>query len=345
MSGNPHARKVVITQRFFDQATRAFLAANGCEAFVAEPPPGKGDGDLAEKVLRELLAEADGWIVGHAHVTDSLLGSLPRLRVIARRGVGYERVDVEAVRRHGKVATIAVGGNDACVADHALALMLAVAHRLREGQARLGADDWSTPTGTDLYRKTVGIVGLGRIGRGVVQRLRGFEAQILVCTPTPDEAYGRANGVRYVDIDTLLRESDIVSLHAPLTPDTRFIVNAAAIEKMKPSAIVINTARGGLVDDRDLLAALEAGRLQGAGLDVFVSESDPGYRDVSRALIALPQVAATPHAGASTREGLDRTNLIAARSIVDVLCGATPPAACVVADGRPLSHLKNEGDT
>ncbi|QHE85257.1 phosphoglycerate dehydrogenase [Hydrogenophaga sp. BPS33] len=345
MSIHPHRRRVVVTQRFFDQATCDFLTAHHCEPVVAEPPPGKGDGDLSEAVLRELLADAEGWIVGHAHVTDSLLLALPRLKVVARRGVGYERVDVEAVHRRGKVATIAIGGNDACVADHALALMLAVSHRLREGQIRLDAGDWSIPMGTDLYRKTVGIVGLGRIGRGVVQRLRGFEADVLVCTPTPDEAYCRANGVRQVDIDTLLRESDVVSLHAPLTPETRFMVDASAIEKMKPSAIVINTARGGLVNDRDLLAALEAGRLQGAGLDVFVSESDPAYHGVSRALIALPQVVATPHAGASTREGLDRTNLIAARSVVDVLDGATPPAACVIADGRTVSHSSKKGET
>ncbi|WP_137922436.1 phosphoglycerate dehydrogenase [Hydrogenophaga sp. 2FB] len=345
MSGSTRTRKVVVTQRFFDTATCEFLAAHHCETIIAELPPGKGDGDLPETALQDLLADADGWIVGHAHVTDSLLRVLPRLQVIARRGVGYERVDVEAVRRHGKVATIAVGGNDACVADHALALMLAVAHRLREGQARLGAGDWSIPMGTDLYRKTVGIVGLGRIGRGVVQRLRGFEAHILVCTPTPDEAYGRANGIRYTDLDTLLHESDIVSLHAPLTPETRFIINAAAIEKMKPSAIVINTARGGLVDDRALLAALELGRLRGVGLDVFVSESDPYYRDVSSALIALPQVVATPHSGASTVEGLDRTNLIAAQSIVDVLSGATPATARVVADGRTLPNQHNKGET
>ncbi|MDD0842558.1 phosphoglycerate dehydrogenase [Pseudomonas sp. Gutcm_11s] len=326
-------RKVLVTQRFFDPESIAYLQGQGCEVRIAELAQGQGDGDLDEAQLLALLADADAWIVGHAWVTAQLLEQLPRLQVIARRGVGYERVSVDAVQASGKVATIAVGGNDASVADHAIAMMLALG-RLGEAKARMLQGDWGIALGRDLYRKTVGIVGLGRIGRGVVKRLAGFEAQVLAYSPNPDWSYGREAGVQYVDLDTLLAESDYVSLHAPLNEDTRLLIDAPALNRMKPSAVLINTARGGLVDDRALLEALLDGAIAGAGLDVFLSETDPTYRATTEALLALPNVVATPHSGASTHEGLQRTNLIAAQCVVAVLNGDTPPASCVIADGR-----------
>jgi len=262
------------------------------------------------------------------------MAALPALKVVSRRGVGFDRVDIAAANDLGKVVCIAVGGNDASVADHAMALMLAVGHRFRETQNAMIAGDWSILMGSDLYRKTVGIIGLGRIGRSVVQRLKGFDATILAASGESGRAFAEEHGVSLVDLDALLERSDYVSLHAPLTPQTRFLIDAAALAKMKPDAILINTARGGLVDDRALLDALRDGRIAGAGLDVFMSESDPEYRAVTEALIALPNVIATPHAGASTREGLARTNMVAAMCALAVLNGEDPPAQCVVADGR-----------
>lgn len=331
ISGNP---RVVVTQRFFDQATIDYLQGAGCEVVQAELPAGQADGNLSHDQLAAMLEGAAGWIVGHARVTRELMAALPDLRIVSRRGVGYERVDLQAATELGKVVCIAAGGNDASVADHTIALMLAVGHRFRETQANMMTGNWSILMGSDLYRKTVGIVGLGRIGRSLVQRLSGFEARVLVVEATPDPAYAAETGIEYVDLDTLLAESDYVSLHAPLTPETRFLMNAETIARMKPGAFLINAARGGLVDDRALLDALTSGHLGGAGLDTFVSESDPEYKPVSEALLALPNVIATPHAAASTREGLDRTNMVAARCVVAVLEGGHPPAACVVADGR-----------
>src|SRR5690606_7495984 len=148
-------------------------------------PPGKADGDLTPDELEAVLAGAAGWIVGHARVTRELLGALPELKVVSRRGVGYERIDLQAVDDLGRVACIAAGGNDASVADHAIAMMLALARRFRESQDRMLAGDWSILMGGDLFRKTVGIIGLGRIGRSLVQRLQGFEAEVLVHTGNP----------------------------------------------------------------------------------------------------------------------------------------------------------------
>ena len=331
----PRPRKVVVTQRFFDDRTRAYLRAHGCEVAIAPLPADKADGDLDHDTLVRMLTGAGGWIVGHARVTRALLEALPDLQVISRRGVGYDRVDLEAARDLGRVVAIAAGGNDASVADHVIGLMLAVGRRFRESQQKMLEGDWSILMGADLCEKTVGVVGLGRIGRSVIKRLLAFDCKVLVHTTTPDPEYARTTGVEYVDLADLLPRSDYVTLHAPLTPQTRFMIDAAAMAAMKPGAFLINTARGGLVEDAHLLDALKAKRLGGAGLDVYVSESDPSYKPVSQALLSLPNVVGTPHSGASSREGLDRTNMVAARAVVAVLDGDDPPPECVVADGRP----------
>jgi len=327
-------RRVVITQNFFDEASIAYLCDHGCDVEVAKLTQGLTEATLGVNDIRTLLKGAGGWGVGHARITREVLEALPELQIVSRRGVGYERVDTEAARELGRVVTIAAGGNDATVADQVIGMMIAAGRRFREAHAQMQAGPWKILLGTDLYRKTVGVVGLGRIGKSLVQRLRGFEATILVSTPNPDAAYAAETGVRYVDLETIWRESDYVSLHAPLTPVTRHMVDAKTIAKMKPGAIVINTARGGLVNDADLLAALREGRLGGAGLDVFESESDPAMRETTDALLALHSVIAAPHAGASTREGLDRTNMIAAQCVVAVFDGKKPPVECVVVDGR-----------
>lgn len=335
----PDNRKVVVTQRFFDEKTIEYLRGNGCVVSIPELPEGQSDGDVPNDTLLEWLDGASGWIVGHAHVTRELLEASPNLKVIARRGVGYERVDVAAVCDLGKVATIAAGGNDATVADAAVGLMLALGRRFREGQKNVSEGFFAIPLGTDLYRKTVGIVGFGRIGRNVARRLSGFDCRFLVSSARREERPAGICSFDSVCLPDLLAESDYVTIHAPLNDETRFLIRDETIRLMKPTAFVINTARGGLVEDRDLLTALKSNRLAGAGLDVFCSESDPAYKAVTLELATLPNVIALPHAGASTREGLERTNRVAAECIVAVLNGEELPADCVVADGRPnLPH-------
>lgn len=331
MAGQP---RIVVTQRFFDEVSTDFLRSRGCEVVVADLPPGQADGGLDQQALESILAGAAGWIVGHARVTRPLLEALPGLKVIARRGVGYDRVDLRAAADLGRVVTIAAGGNDASVADQAIGMMIGLGRRFREAQSAMQTGDWSILMGRDLYRATVGVIGLGRIGRGVVKRLRGFEATVLVASTHPDAGYADATGSSFVDLPTLLQRSDYVTLHAPLIEATRHMIDANAITQMQPGAFLINTARGGLVSDAALLEALKAGRLGGAGLDVFESEADEGMADITAQLLALPNVIAAPHAGASTREGLDRTNMIAARCAAAVLAGENPPVECVVADGR-----------
>lgn len=324
-------RPVLVTAPNFDAMADAYLTAHGCRAVTPALPEAR----LTADDLRHSLSGAQGWIVGpQTEVTADIVESAPDCRIYVRRGVGYDRVDVAAVKRAGRVAAIAAGGNDASVADHTLGLMLGVLRRVREQQLRMEAGEWSILVSHDLSGKRVGIVGLGRTGRTVLKRLSGFDVDVLVSTPRPDSDLAASRRLRYVDMETLLRESDIVSLHLPLNAATFHLIGPTELALMRPGSVLINMSRGGVVDDRALLAALDADHLAGAGLDVFEAETDSELWSVAQALVQRPNVIATPHSAASTREGLARTNLIAARCVVAILDGAEPPPGCIVADGR-----------
>jgi len=329
-------KKVVVTQRFFDAAAQEYLQDHGCTVEIAELPPGEADGNLTHEQLVDILQGASAWIVGHARVTRELMAVLPDLKVISRRGVGYDRIDCEAAKELGKVVAIAAGGNTEAVADHVVALMLAGIRRVRDFHTRMIDGCWEIATTGDLHQKTVGIIGYGHIGQTVAKRLSGFDCRILVHTSNPGSAveWSGMPVVQYVDLQTLLKQSDVVTVHAPLTPATRFLIDNAALHAMKPSAFLVNTARGGLVEDAHLLQALRDGAIGGAGLDVFVSEANPAYATVTQELLALPNVVATPHTAASTEQGLARTNWVAAEAVVAVLSGSPIRADCVIVDGR-----------
>lgn len=332
-------RNVLVTLRFFDDESRAILTDAGCTVTIHEPPPGGNDGAFSPDQLKQMLAGKQGWIVGHAWVTREVLEAAPALAVVARRGVGYERVDAAAARQLGKVVTIAAGGNAPSVADQAIGLMIGVGRRFREQQERMAAGDWTILVGTELYRSTVGLIGFGRIARQMVQRLKGFETRILVHSPRLDAATAAEYGVTPVDLPALLRESDYVSVHAPLNATTRHLIDAAALAAMKRTAILVNTSRGGLVDETALLAALRDRTIAGAACDVFEGEADPGKRAVAQELLALPSFIGQPHSGASTEQALTRSNVLAARSIAAVLTGTPPAPDCVVVDGRALAPI------
>lgn len=324
------ARNVLVSVPFFDPQAKSFLEENGCSVTVtAKPDNGMG---IEESIER--LSGMRGWIVGHAWVTREVLQASPSLEVIARRGVGYERVDTDAAAELGRVVTIAAGGNAPSVADHTVGFMLAAGRRFNESQTRMLAGDWRILVGTELYGKTVGLIGFGRIAQLVAKRLAGFDVTILSFTTQPDTSQAAKLGVRLVDLPTLLRESDYISLHLPGGPDTQGMIDEAAFAAMKPECILLNTSRGGLIDERALLEALRNKRIRGAALDLFQGEIDPDYKEIADQLLALPNFVATPHAAGSTEEALSRSNLIAARTIVDVFDRRSPSRECIVADGR-----------
>lgn len=251
----------------------------------------------------------------------------PQLRVVANYAVGYDNIDVAACRRNGVVATNTPGVLTGATADMAFALLLAVARRLREGDELVRSGEWTgwqplQLLGAQVSGATLGIVGLGRIGRAVARRARGFDMTVLYHNRNRDEDAESDLGVRYVSLDELLELSDFVSLHAPLTQETRHMIAAAELRRMKPSAVLINTARGAVVDEADLVEALRDGTIAGAGLDVF--EEEPA---VHPGLAPLPTVVLAPHLGSATLETRTEMALLCSRAVVDVLAGRQPPNA------------------
>lgn len=329
--------EVLVTVRFFDEAAVARLQARGHRVMRADIAYDALD-TVITPGIEEALASAQAWIIGAAPVTRAVLERFPNLKVVARRGVGYDSVDVAAITELGRVLTNTPGGNEPAVADHALALMLGVGKRIAEAHARMQAGDWRALVGVELHGKTVGLVGLGRIGRLVAKRLHGFDAEVLAYDPYLDAEAARAAGVRSCGLDELLQRSDVISLHAPLTDTTRHLIDARSLALMRPTAILVNTSRGELVDEAALLHALQNARIAGAGLDVFAGEHEPQLRPLAEQLLALPNVIGTPHTAASTVESLARANAAAADCVAAALEGGTIPARCIVADGRPAAR-------
>lgn len=299
-----------------EAAGLAILRAAGAE--VIEP----AGGDRAR--LPELLAGADALIVRSAtRVTRELLAGAPRLRVIGRAGVGVDNIDVDAAAERGIRVVNAPTGNVLAATEQTFALLLALARRVPAADASMKRGEWDRRSyrGVELAGKTLGIVGFGRIGQRVAARARAFEMMIVACDPKIDPAVAARLAVPLLALDDLLRISDVVTLHTPLDGSTRGMLDAGRIARMKPGALLVNCARGGLLDEAALLAALEAGRLAGAALDVYDEEPTP-----RRELVRHPHVVAAPHLGAQTREAQVRVAIETAERVVAALAELVPPA-------------------
>ncbi len=287
--------------------------------------------------LRVALASADGLIVrSETRVDRELLSAGPRLAVVARAGVGVDAIDVEAATDAGIVVLNTPGGNTLAASELTFALMLALVRRLPDAVASVRAGHWDRRAfvGSELAGKTLGIVGLGRIGGAVASRATAFGMRVIVSDPFVSAARVEMVGAKLLPLDELLAGADFVSLHLPLMHQTRGVIGAAQLAAMKPTAYLINCARGGLVDEDALLAALEAGEIAGAALDALVEEP-PSPGSVGAKLQAHPKAIATPHLGGSTREAQERIASELARDMASVLLGGTASGAvnAPVADG------------
>jgi D-3-phosphoglycerate dehydrogenase len=274
--------------------------------------------DLAE--LRVALADAVGWIAGTAPVSSDHLDAAPRLRVLARYGVGVDNVDLAAASVRGVVVTNTPAANSDAVADLAVALLLAALRGLPAGDRSVRVGSWQVSRGRELGHLTLGIVGLGRIGQGVARRVRGFGTTVLGHDPFLEPARFGELDVRPVDLGELTRAADAVSLHAP---GGRLLVDRAWLAQAKPGLLLVNTARADLVDEHAVAEALRTGRLAGYAADTLSTE---GARDTSPLLDSdlADRVVLTPHLGAQTTEAVDRMGATAVRCVVDVLAGRTP---------------------
>jgi D-3-phosphoglycerate dehydrogenase len=275
-------------------------------------------GKMARPEKLSAVAKAHGLIVRSGTQVDAeLLEAAGDLRVVVRAGVGVDNIDVAAADAHGVVVMNTPGGSTIAVAEHTLALMLALMRHIPHAHASLGAGKWARKAfmGSELSGKTLGLVGLGRIGAAVAERARAFGMAILAFDPylTPNQAAER--GAKLVDFDTLLAQSDILSLHCALTDSTRGMIGADALANAKPGIRIVNAARGALIDSGALRAALEEGRAAGAALDVYDVEP-PG---ADHSLIGHPRVVHTPHLAASTSEAQEAVALEAARKMIGAL--------------------------
>ena len=274
---------------------------------------------LTEEELLHWLPGKVAALAGSEPYTRRVLQACPQLRVIARVGVGYDAVDLDAASELGIVVTIAPGANHDAVAEHVYALMLALAKEVARQDRLLRQGVWSRRNTLAIRGATLGIVGLGRIGKAVAQRAAAFQLRVLAYEPYPDLDFVARHQVRLCSLEELLAQSDWVSLHLPLTPQTRHLVNRHTLALMKPGAFLLNTARGGLVCEQDLIEALRSGRLAGAGLDVF--ENEPC---LDSPLFRMDNVVLTPHtAGIDQRSAMDMA-VLAAQAVVRLGRGDWP---------------------
>jgi D-3-phosphoglycerate dehydrogenase len=280
-------------------------------------PTGK---PLSSKEVAALLPGIDGYIAGLDVIDQAALESADRLKVIARYGVGVDQVDLEAAKDKGIIVTNTPGANSVSVAELALGLMLALSRQIPEAAQAVAQGKWPRYAGLSLEGKAVGILGLGAIGKQLARRLAGFDCRILAYDPYADEIFVKDHQIGLASLETVIAESDFVSLHLPLLPGTRGLVNDEFLARMKKGAFLINTSRGEVVDEAALLRALQSGRLRGAGLDAFIQEPP----DPSNPLLHLPQVICTPHLGAQTDGATSNMGWFALNDCLAVLRGEEP---------------------
>ena len=268
-------------------------------------------------------------------VTAELLSHAPKLRIVGRAGVGIDNVDVDACSRRGIVVVNAPYGNVVSAAEHTVGMLLALVRRIPEAHERLKTLEWNRGIyGSELYRKTIGVVGLGKVGSRVACRLRSFEAEVLAYDPFITEARARDVGVRLVgDFDELLRAVDVLTVHVPLNTETEGMVAARELALMKRGVRVVNCARGGIVAEGDLLAALDSGHVAGAAIDVWSEEPPTG--ETVRRLIGHPRVVVTPHLGANSSEAQVNVAVDVARQFVAFRDGELVEHAVNIPVGEP----------
>jgi len=288
------------------------------------------DGPDRPKLL-EAVADADALLVRSATTVDAeVIAAAPKLKIVARAGVGLDNVDVDAATGRGVLVVNAPTSNIHSAAEHALALLLSAARQVPAADATLREHTWkrSSFSGTEIFGKTVGVVGLGRIGQLVAARLAAFGTHIVAYDPYVSSARAAQIGIELVSLDELLSRADFISVHLPKTKETAGLLGKENLAKTKPGVIIVNAARGGLIDEQALADAITSGHVRGAGLDVFSTEPC-----TDSPLFDLPQVVVTPHLGASTAEAQDRAGTDVAASVKLALAGEFVPDAVNVGGG------------
>lgn len=312
-------RVLVTTTSFQDTpgTHHDLLAQTGWEIVTARGPLNEAD-TLAQ------VGEIDAYICGDDLITDAVLEKAqPRLKVISKYGIGVDKIDVEACTKRGIPLLFTPGVNHTTVAEHVFLLMLSLQKHLLFHADAVRGGEWKRKTGHELWSKTIGIVGLGRIGKEVAIRARAFGMEVIAFDVYWDEDFAKAHDVRRAaDMDEIFATSDYISLHTNLTPETRDLVRAETIAKMKDGVQIINCARGEIVHTADIVAALESGKVAGYGADVLDEEPPPA----DHPLLKQPNAVITPHVGSRTAESVQRQATKAVQNLINVAAGKEPLA-------------------
>lgn len=269
--------------------------------------------------LIELAAGADALLVGIDEVSGEVIRSLPGLKVISKYGVGVDNIDLESAAKCGVPVTNTPEVNTQAVADLTLGLILSVARQLTTADYSVKNGEWKRFMGTSLYGKTVGILGTGKIGRAVAQRLQGFNTEILLYDVAQDSGFAAQVNGKYAELAEIYKQADYICIHLPLLPSTKGLIGETELQLMKSNAIIINTARGGIIDEEALVKALRQKWIRGAALDAFSIEPPQ-----DKELLELDNIVLTPHIGAYTDEAVLNMGLVAAHNMIDVLEGKQP---------------------
>jgi D-3-phosphoglycerate dehydrogenase len=302
--------KILVTDSLAPQGLEVFQRAKGFEVDVRLA--------LKPDELKKICADYDGWVIrSGTKITAELIEAAMNLKVIGRAGVGFENVDVDAASKRGIVVMNTPGGNNVTTGEHTISLMMALARHIPQAVASLKGGKWERNkfVGTELCNKTVGVIGLGNVGRIVSERAAGLRMKVVGYDPfIPAEAIARM-GVEPASLEEIFSKSDFITVHVPLTPETQGLINRDAFSKMKTGVRIINCARGGIVDEKDLADAVQEGKVAGAALDVYADEPPPP----DHPLLKMDQVITTPHLGASTDEAQLNVAVAVAEQMVDFL--------------------------
>lgn len=304
--------KILVTPRSFSQNSqepREILLKYGFE--IITNPYGR---IMTMDEIKELVKDVDGVILGVDPFGKEVMENAENLKVISRYGVGLDNIDMEYAKSKGITVHRTVGANSNAVADYAFGLMMDVSRKISFIDRQCRAGDWKKIKTTEMWNKTIGILGLGAIGKGVAKRASGFNMKVLAYDVFKDEEYAKAHDITYVDLNTLLSESDFISLHLPLTSDTKDLISYREFNQMKNSAIIVNTARGGVMNEEALYDALKNNKIYGAGIDVF--EKEPPE---NKAFIDLDNIILGSHCAASSLEAIDNMSMLAVENLIKEL--------------------------
>ncbi len=271
-----------------------------------------------EEMLK-LIKDVDGIIIGIDGLSAEIIEEANELKVISKYGIGLDNIDINMATNKKIVVTNTPTANVDAVADLTFGLILSLARRVPEADRKTKSAKWGKIIGKSVWEKTIGIIGLGKIGRQVVKRAKGFEMNIIVFDIVKDKKFAQKYGIKYVNLEKLLRKSDYITIHSPLNDATRNMISYEELEKMKKDAFLINTSRGGIVDEEALYDALRNNKLRGAALDVYKNEPLQ-----ESPLKELDNVIMTPHIGAYTEEAIENMSIQAAQNLIDVLEGREP---------------------